>query len=102
MKAEQKQAAAASASTTPAFGRLAYLAVTESELALIKLKSGMVSVRLDEVITRVARSEVASAALGGGVSPSLTIGFSDGGSWQLEVPRPSKKQGQAVVDALAG
>ena len=102
MKAEQKQAATASASTTPTFGRLAYLAVTESELALIKLKSGMVSVRLDEVIVRVARSEVASAEMGGGVSPSLAIGFSDGGSWQLEVPRPSKKHAQEVVEALGG
>jgi hypothetical protein len=102
MKAERKQAQIASASETPNFGRLAYLAVTEGELALIKLKSGMVTVHLDEVIARVPRSDVASAELGGGVSPSLTITFGIGGSWQLEVPRPSKKHAQEVVHALGG
>lgn len=39
---------------------------------------------------------------GGGVSPSLTITFGDGGTWQLEVPRPSKKHAQEVVRALGG
>jgi hypothetical protein len=102
MKAEHRQAQIASASETPSFGRLAYLAVTEDELALIKLKSGMVTVHLDEVVARMPRSEVASAQLGGGVSPSLTITFNDGGTWQLEVPRPSKKHAKEVVDALGG
>jgi hypothetical protein len=102
MKAGQKQAGIAAASETPAFGRLAYLAVTESELALIKLKSGMVTVHLDEVIVRVGRSAVASSEMGGGISPSLTITFGDGGSWQLEVPRPSKKHAQEVIHALGG
>jgi hypothetical protein len=102
MKAERKQAQIASASETPNFGRLAYLAVTEDELALIRLKSGMVTVHLDEVIACVPRSDVASAELGGGVSPSLTITFGTGGSWQLEVPRPSKKHAQEVVHALGG
>ncbi len=89
-------------SETPKFGRNAYLAVTDSELALIKLKSGVVRLKLDEVVARVPRSEVASAELGGGVALPLTITFADGGSWQLEVPWPSKKHAHAVVQTLGG
>ena len=87
------------ASETPKFGRVAYLAVSEDELALIKLK-GLVTFALDEVIARVPRSDVASAELGSGIAPSLTITFADRDSWRLEVPRPSKKDAQAVVHAL--
>ena len=85
---------------TPKFGRLAYVAVTESELALIKLKSGVVRVFLDEVVQRVPRTDVASAELGGGVAPPLTIIFNDGSGWELEVPRPSKAHAKSVVDVL--
>jgi hypothetical protein len=98
-RAERRQAQVAS--ETPNFGRVAYLAVTEYELALIKLK-GLVTFTLDEVITRIPRSDVASAELGGGLAASLTIKLSNGDSWQLEVPRPSKKHAQAVVHALGG
>jgi hypothetical protein len=87
-------------SDTPKFGRLAFLAVTENELALIKLKSGVVRVFLDEVVERIPRTEVESAELGGGVAPPLTIIFSDGSSWELEVPRPSKAHAKSVVDVL--
>ncbi len=45
-------------SETPSFGRLAYLAVTDRELALIKLRSGVVRVFLDEVVVRIPRTEV--------------------------------------------
>jgi hypothetical protein len=89
------------ASETPKFGRVGYLAVTEDELALITLK-GLVTFTLDEVIARVPRSDVASAELGSGIASSLTITFGDRDSWQLEVPRPHKKNAQAVVQALGG
>jgi hypothetical protein len=101
-QADKRKAAYAGESETPKFGRLAYLAVTEGELALIQLKSGMVTVHLGEVIARVPRGEVASAELGGGVSPSLEITFGGRGGWQLEVPRPSKKHAEEVVQALGG
>jgi len=89
-------------SDAPKFGRLAYLAVTDSELALIKLKSGLVTVKLDEVIVRIPRTEVASAELGSGMVTPLTIKFGDGDTWQLEVPPPNKKHAQEVVHALGG
>jgi hypothetical protein len=99
-RAERRQAQIAS--ETPKFGRVGYLAVTEHELALIKLKSSLVTFELDEVIARVPRSDVASAELGRGLASSLTITFGNRDSWQLEVPRPQKKQAQAVVHALGG
>ena len=102
-KADQEKAQWAATSQTPEFGRNAYVAVTANELALIKLKSGIVSLKLDEVVARVPRSDVASAELGSGTSTvSLTISFAGGETWQLEVPRPSKKHAQEVVHALGG
>jgi hypothetical protein len=89
-------------SEAPNFGRLAYLAVTDSELALIKLKSGLVTSKLDEVIVRIPRSDVVSAELGSGIVTPLAITFGNGDSWQLEVPPPNKKHAQAVVHALDG
>jgi hypothetical protein len=101
-KAQQEKAQFASTSHTPSFGRLAFLAVTGDEVALVKLKSGIVTLKPGEVIVRLPRSDVASAELGGGVSPSLTVTLSNGDAWQLEVPRPSKKNAEAVVHALSG
>ena len=89
------------AAETPKFGRVAYLAVTSEELALIKL-TGAVTFKLDQVIVRAPRSEVASAELGRSLAPSLTITFGDGRSWQLEVARVSKKDAESVVRALGG
>ncbi len=87
---------------TPNFGRLAYLVLTDRELALITLRSGIVSVKLDEIVTRVPRAEVKSAELGNGPACPLTISFTNGGTWQVEVPRPSKRYAVALVRELAG
>jgi hypothetical protein len=102
MRAEQEQQQTAAGSEMPKFGRLAYLAVTEGEVALIDANAGSLTVRLGEIITRIPRSEVVSAQLdGGGIySPPLTITFASGNSWQLEVPRPSKKHAKQVVQVL--
>ena len=67
-------------SQTPQFGRLAWLALTSHELALVELKQdGLVGLRLQDVIERIPHSDVASAELGGGhtmFSPPLTITLS--------------------------
>ena len=101
IKAQQDQAEAAAVSDTPRF-RLAYLSVTADELALVRLKAGMVSTKLAEVLLRVPRADVASIEIGPGLSPSLTIQFRDGASWLLEVPRVSKKDADRVVSILGG
>lgn len=104
MRAEQSQARIAAGAETPKFGRIAYLAVTPGELALIDVKSKVVTTYLGEVIARVPRSEVASVELGSGgiYSPPLIVTFSSGDTWELEVPRPSKKHAQDVMQALGG
>jgi hypothetical protein len=106
MKAGQKQAKIAAESQTPEFKRIALLAVTADELALVSLvkikgKSGL---EPQDVIVRVPRGEVASAELGGGgiYSPPLTITFRNGDIWQLETPRPFKKKAQEVVQLFGG
>ena len=103
MKAEKQAQQAAAQSRTPDFGRLAWLAVTEHDLALVELKQdGMVGLRLESVIERVPRTDLASAELGraGLFSPPLTLGFADGNTWRLEVPLPSKKHAKEVVATL--
>jgi hypothetical protein len=105
-KGEKKLAAEIAEARTPQFGRLAWLAVTENEVALVELKQhGLVNLRLEGVIERVPRGEVTGAELGGGhtlYSPPLTITFAGDYYWALEVPRPSKKAAKEVVDTLGG
>jgi hypothetical protein len=101
-RANKQRASFEQESETPRFG-LAFLAVTKDEIALIELKlKGQVGLELKDVIVRVSRSEFESAEVGGVniFSPPRTIKFKGGESWQLEVPRPSRMQAQAVVDVL--
>ena len=91
---------------TPKFGRLAYLAASATELALIEVQTyNAVRLRLGEIIASIPRDQVASAVLGRGrrmLSPPLTITFTNGTLWALEVPRPSKRHAKELVRALGG
>jgi hypothetical protein len=88
---------------TPPFGQLAFLAVTDQELALVKLRTSKgVMLKAAEVISRVPRSRLQTAELSPGYAALLTIAFADGGTWRLEVPPPSKNPARAVVHALGG
>jgi hypothetical protein len=103
-KANERKGNVAPESQTPDFGRLAWLAVTPDEVALIGFK-GLVTGKLNDVIARVPRSEVASAEVGGAsimISPPLKIQFTSGESWDFEVPRPSRNDAVAVAGVLAG
>lgn len=100
-KAQEAQAAAAAESETPRF-KLAYIALTADELALVKLKPGLVSTKMDEVMLRVPRAEVASVEMGGGFSSALTVTLNDGGQWLLEVPKVSKKDAEKLVAEIGG
>lgn len=79
---------------------MAYLAVTDSELALVKIKTGRLTTKLDELVVRMPCSDVASAELGSGTICPLTITFGNGDVWRLELSRLNKKHGEAVVRAL--
>jgi hypothetical protein len=93
----------ADVSQTPFFGRNGLLAVTAEELVLIKLKSGLVTLKPDIVVARVPRADVVSAEIsGGGVAPGLTVSLRTGVTWFVEFTRPSKRHAESVVDDLSG
>jgi hypothetical protein len=89
---------------TPDFGRDAYLALSESEIALVKTKQGLMKLKItDEVHARAARTEVAHAELGSGkLACPLTITFANGSRWELDVPRAGKSAAEKVVSLLGG
>jgi hypothetical protein len=89
---------------TPDFGRDAYLAISDSEIALVKTKQGVMKLKItDEVHARAARTEVAHAELGSGkLACPLTITFANGSRWELDVPRGGKGAAEKVVSLLGG
>jgi hypothetical protein len=91
---------------TPDFGRVGYLAVSESELALVKTKSASLGLKMkptEEVLARFPRAEVASAELDkGALKSSLKIAFASGGEWEFEIPKANRKTAEQVVEALGG
>jgi hypothetical protein len=88
----------------PNFGRVGYIAVSENEVALVKTNTGMLKMKIsDQVLARAPRAEVASAELDKGVLLShLKIAFTNGVSWEFDVPKQGKKTAQEVVRALGG
>jgi len=89
---------------TPDFGRDAYLAISESEVALVKTKQGVMKLKItDDVHARAARADVAHAELGNGkLACPLTITFANGSRWELDVPRGGKSAAAKLVDRLTG
>lgn len=101
-KAAKKGAAAAA--ETPVFKGQALLALTDADVALVKLKAGLMGSKPNEIIARVPREEVTEATLADGMVPKLSITFADGSSWSMDVPRVVKKQGDTkrIVELLSG
>jgi len=89
---------------TPEFGRDAYLAVGENDVAVVRAKQGLMKLKLtDEVVARAALSDVTRAELGGGtLACPLTITFSDGARWEFDVARGGKSAAGRVVASLGG
>jgi hypothetical protein len=87
-------------SEMPDFRRAAYLSVTDDEIVLIKIKPGLVSGKLDEILARVPRSEVAGAEYHGGMISKFDVTFSDDGVWQFEVAKGGGKDAKEVADLL--
>jgi hypothetical protein len=102
--AAKEMRAAAAGSETPSFGRLAFLALRADELALIEVKSKIVSDYLADIIARVPRGEVESISLdGGGLnSMPLAVTLKNGDTWALEVVKTSKKHAEQVIAAFSG
>jgi hypothetical protein len=93
----------AGAPDVPNFGRVAYVAASADEIAIVTTKSGMLKMKIsDEVLARVPRSEIASAELDEGrLLSRLTIAFGNGVTWEFDVPKANKKSAQRLVRALS-
>lgn len=92
------------AADVPDFGRVAYLAASDREIALLKTKTGAFKMKVtDEVLARIPRTEIASSELAQGkLLSKLTIGFTDGATWEFDIPKQAKKTAQGFVTALGG
>jgi hypothetical protein len=88
----------------PQFGTVGYLAVSADTVAIIRGKMGLLRPKVgSEVAGRVARTDVASVDLVPGVlKSSLRIAFTNGGSWEFEIPRIYRKTAEHVVRTLGG
>jgi hypothetical protein len=85
----------------PEFGRHGYVAVSETEIALLKTKFGWKMTPTEEVLARVPRSELSSVDFDEGRNTShLTLSFSDGRKWEFDVARTERKTAKAVAAAL--
>jgi hypothetical protein len=92
------------ASDVPAFGRVGYIAASETEVALIKTKSGALKMKVtDQVLARAPREELELVELKDGklISP-LRLQFTNGTVWEFDVPKLGKKNAKALVAALGG
>jgi len=88
----------------PHFGRVAFVAATDAEVAIIKTKSGLLKMKLtDQVLARRPRAEVSSVELKRGALVSgLTIEFNDGSAWTFDVPKANQKSAVHLVEQLGG
>jgi hypothetical protein len=92
------------ASDLPAFGRVGYLAASETEVALIKTKSGALKMKVtDVVLTRAPRAELETVELKEGkLLSSMRMQFVNGTVWEFDVPKVGKKNARELVSALGG
>jgi hypothetical protein len=92
------------ASEVPAFGRVGYVAASESEVALIKMKSGAIKMHVtDQVLVRASRDDVEAVEMQDGKLISvLKLRFTNGVVWEFDVPRTSKKGAKEFVAMLGG
>jgi hypothetical protein len=92
------------ASDVPAFGRVGYIAASETEVALIKTKSGALKMKVtDQALARAPRDELEAVELKDGKLISyLRLQFTNGTVWEFDVPKIGKKNVKELVAALGG
>lgn len=88
---QDAQVAAASADALPqptGSWQAAYLALTETELVLVRVRRGMLRMQGDGVVARIPRSAVTGAAVGdSGLQRPLRLDLSDGTAWAFGLPK---------------
>jgi hypothetical protein len=93
-----------SASDLPSFGRVGYIAASETEVALIKTKSGALKMKVtDQALARAPREELQTVELKDGKLLShLRLQFNNGTVWEFDVPKIGKKNAKELVSVLGG
>jgi hypothetical protein len=85
----------------PDFGRVGYVAVSATDVAVLKTKTGWKMTPTEEVLARAPRSELTSVEFDEGRMVShMKLQFANGQLWEFDVPRSDKKTAKAVVSAL--
>ena len=83
---------------------LAYLAIVSDTLTLFKTKRSLVGLKpklTDEVLVTVPRSDLTGSTFQKGAIVSVfELDFQDGSSWQFDVPRQSRKDGEKMAQML--
>ena len=88
-------------SDLPDFGRVGYVAVSATEVAVVKTKFGWKMTPTDQALARAPRRALESAELEEGKMVShLKLRFANGQIWAFDIPRSDKKTARAVVAAL--
>jgi hypothetical protein len=86
----------------PDFGRVGYVAVSETEVAVVKTRTGWKMRPTDQVLVRAPRTDLATAELEEGRMVScLRLRFATGQLWEFDIPRSDKQTARAVVVALS-
>jgi hypothetical protein len=87
----------------PDFGRVGYVAVSATEVVVVKTKTGLLKMSPTGVaLARAPRSELVSAELEDGrLLSHLLLRFADGRQWEFDVPKANKKSARAVVATLS-
>jgi hypothetical protein len=89
------------ATELPSFGRVGYIAVSETEVAVLKTRTGWKMHPTDEVLGRALKSDLSSVDFDEGRMVShLDLHFANGTVWQFDIPRSDRKTAKAVVAAL--
>jgi hypothetical protein len=88
----------------PSFGRMGYLAASETDVVLTKTSQLSFLPRpIGDALIRVPRSEVESVALERGkLLSQLKLRFANGATWEFEVPRAHRKTAEYFTGALGG
>jgi hypothetical protein len=88
----------------PSFGRIGYLAASETELVLTMTSQlGWKPHPKGEALVRMSRGDVQSVQLERGkVLARLKLTFADGVSWEFEVARANRKGAMEFTNALGG
>lgn len=88
----------------PDFGRMGYLAASETELALTKTSQLSFLPRpTGDALVKVPRTELESVTIEDGrLLSQLTLRFTNGVRWEFEIPRAHRKTAKGLVAALGG